>query len=128
RLRRLAGLAACVNGGENDEDGDDDRPSLVHAGVPLGLLVQTLSNPAHLSGSGTRFLVSSRTPATVGLRVYDASGRLVAEPLRDAPLTGQLMVSWNGRDLHGMRVAPGTYFYRARAGGEVQAGRFVMIH
>lgn len=130
-LHRLFALAACVNGGENegeDEDGDHDRPSLVHSGVPLGLMVQALSNPAHLSGTGTRFLVSALAPATVGFRIYDASGRLVAEPLRNAPMTGQLMVSWNGRDARGMRVPPGTYFYRAHAGGEVTAGRFVMIH
>lgn len=86
-------------------------------------------SPAHLSsGLGVRFMVSAPSAAPVRLGIYDAAGRLVAQVLRDAQFSSPTVVRWDGTNQHGVRVASGTYFYRAVAGNTAVGGRIVVVH
>jgi uncharacterized protein (TIGR03118 family) len=123
-IRHLVDVLRCViddkDDGE-DEDNDDD------ARVPT-IAVQTLSvNPARLGGGPVHFAVSATTPSMVQLRVYDIRGRLVAEPMHTSMVVGSADVTWNGTDLRGQAVAPGTYFYRAVTAGEAATGRLLIV-
>ena len=54
--------------------------------------------------------------ATVKLDVFDIQGRRL-RTLQDGALpAGYDAVEWDGRDGAGIRVPPGTYFYRLTAG------------
>jgi flagellar hook assembly protein FlgD len=63
----------------------------------------------------------------VRLGIYDAAGRLVARLLRDVAVASPMEVRWDGRNLQGERVAPGTYFYRATGAGAMTGGRIVVL-
>jgi hypothetical protein len=53
----------------------------------------------------------------VRLTIYDISGRLVRQPLRDAPFAaGRAEWLWDGRDTRGGKTAPGVYLVRLEAG------------
>jgi len=124
-LRRLVGCVLDSEAGDDQGDddsqaGDDSRTTIRIQ--PLG------SNPLRLaSGLGARFLVSTRTPATIRFRVYDATGRLVAEPVNDVAVSGPTVVHWNGLDLRGIPAPSGTYFYRGDAGSATAGGRIVVL-
>jgi len=51
-----------------------------------------------------------------GLRIYDASGRLVKDFGKLSVIGDQLSVSWDGRDNAGNSLAPGVYFIRGQTG------------
>jgi hypothetical protein len=65
--------------------------------------------------------------AQVRIDVKDVSGRRVLG-LLDAPLAaGEHTLRWDGRDAHGERVPPGTYFVVVRADDRVSARRVVFV-
>ena len=64
----------------------------------------------------------------VQMRIYDVRGRLVATPLQTSLVSGSASVTWDGTDLRGRTVAPGTYFYRAVSAGQATTGRLLIIH
>jgi hypothetical protein len=75
----------------------------------------------------TRLRVSLPLAATVSLRVYDVSGRLVAtlaEGKRDA---GVFEVPWDGRSRSGGFAASGVYYARLVAGDVVRTRRIVFV-
>ncbi|HET7225668.1 MAG TPA: TIGR03118 family protein [Candidatus Eisenbacteria bacterium] len=127
-LARLGALAACANGG--DEDGgtsDDSGDQATRSGIARIAIQPLGSNPHPLSGGAMAFRLTATSPALVRFAIYDAAGRLVAEPLHLGPVTGQRDVSWDGRDAHGRLVSPGTYFYRASAADARAGGRLVIV-
>jgi uncharacterized protein (TIGR03118 family) len=128
-LARLTALAGCANGGEGEgEDEGQDGDALSPTGsVALRVLPLSPNPVRYLMTAGMRFRISTAAPAMVRLGVYDAAGRLVAEPMRQAPVNGQADVRWDGTDLRGRQVAPGTYFYRATTGREQVGGRIVVV-
>jgi uncharacterized protein (TIGR03118 family) len=132
-LSQVRQLLACANEHEGDRDGNEDDDSddaTIVRGVTHGKLqVSPIgANPMRLtSGLGAAFAVTTTTPAVVRLRIYDAAGRLVAEPLRDATVSGRMEVRWDGMSLRGTPVASGNYFYRGTAGEAVSVGRFVVV-
>nr|ADI22832.1 hypothetical protein [uncultured nuHF2 cluster bacterium HF0500_31B05] len=65
------------------------------------------------------FLLSHE--ATVTVRVYSLSGRLVRRLDKEEHLAGFCKVSWDGRDQAGTRVANGVYLYRIDAHNDVEA-------
>jgi hypothetical protein len=68
-----------------------------------------------------------RGGASVTLKIYEASGRLV-RTLVDGPQTeGQKQVVWDGTNEHGHGVATGVYFYRMTAPGFVQTRKMVFL-
>jgi len=75
-------------------------------------------------------LISFSLPerATVSLRVYDASGRLVRSLFESEFKTaGRHTVPWDGRDDRGKRAASGVYFYRLEVGGRSETKRMVLL-
>ncbi|MBI5835928.1 MAG: Ig-like domain-containing protein [Candidatus Eisenbacteria bacterium] len=84
------------------------------------------NSPNPFSGSTRiRFMASVATDAELG--VYDASGRLIRTLFRGRITGGEQSVNWDGRDASGKSVSSGIYFYRFRAGAEVQERRMVVI-
>jgi flagellar hook assembly protein FlgD len=75
----------------------------------------------------TRISYELDAAATVGVRVFDLSGRLVRTMLpptrQDA---GRHGVAWDGTDASGRHMASGIYLYRIRADEETRAGRMVL--
>jgi hypothetical protein len=57
-----------------------------------------------------RFMTGARGP--VSLRIYDVSGRLVAELYHGTMEVGPHSVNWNGRTSSGAGIARGVYFAR----------------
>ncbi len=56
----------------------------------------------------------------VAIDVYDVRGRRVRALLEGPREAGSHLVSWDGTDTTGRRVAPGIYFVRLTADGETQ--------
>ncbi len=129
-IRDLTELLLCVNGYEpDDDDGDDDRNGRDRQrAFHQKIRVKLGMNPVRLTDGAVGFAVSASQPMFIQMRVYDARGRLIAEPMRSEMVVGSVSVSWDGRDLSGRRVAPGTYFYRAVSGNEAVSGRMLLIH
>jgi len=126
RLHALTELAACVNGGgEDDEESGDDDGGLHQAKLDVHTVG---ASPIHVgSSSQVEFSVTATEPAMVRIRVYDALGRLVAEPLRGSFVIGTTSVRWDGRNQNGALVTPGNYFFRATSGNGTASGKIVVI-
>ena len=73
-------------------------------------------NPT-IATSALRFVLPR--DASVSLRAYDVSGRLVRELANGRYSAGSHMLSWDLRDLNGRRVSSGVYFLRLAAEGRV---------
>ncbi len=73
---------------------------------------------AGLSGGG-----SERVGAS--LRIYDVSGRLVRKLFEGETVPGEHIISWDGTDDAGGRIASGVYFCRLRIGG-MESGRKIV--
>lgn len=125
----LGTIQPAGSGGDVGEGGHHDGDH--HGGdqaVRASVQVAVVANPVHLSrANAVQMMVTADPPATVGLRIYDAAGRLVAEPMHDVPVSGSIVTQWNIVDQRGMRVPPGTYFYHATVAGGVARGRFVLL-
>ena len=65
--------------------------------------------------------------AQVRLDVFDLRGRLVATPLPSAQLTGQQLLQWDARALHGARLARGVYLAKLVIDGEAHVQRVVLL-
>jgi flagellar hook assembly protein FlgD len=59
--------------------------------------------------------------------VVDAAGRRVRALFQGPRAAGATDVVWDGRDDAGRRVAAGTYFVQARAGGEVSSAKVTVL-
>jgi len=67
-------------------------------------------------------------PSAVCLRIYDVSGRLVRELVRDvAAVAGRHETTWNGQDDSGQMVAAGVYFYQLEAGAFSETKRMTLV-
>jgi flagellar hook assembly protein FlgD len=66
--------------------------------------------------------------ATVSLRVFDVSGRLVRTVLDGEVVAGgRREVIWDGRDKNSQQVAAGVYFYRLDADGYSETKSMALI-
>ncbi|MBI5838083.1 MAG: T9SS type A sorting domain-containing protein [Candidatus Eisenbacteria bacterium] len=125
----LNGLAECVNTSA-ESGGSSSSSDMVESivSVPNFRVALASGNPVRLSGGNSViFRVNMPSLGVVSLSIYDAAGRLVAQPLRDRAVGGETTVSWDGRTLMGARGQAGAYFYRARAGSQTVTGKFVVI-
>jgi hypothetical protein len=66
--------------------------------------------------------------AEVAIDVFDVSGRLIRGLVRGSRPAGRWVVSWNGRDGAGRRVAAGVYFYRMEADAYSQVRKVTILH
>lgn len=84
---------------------------------------RALPNPA--LGS-VRIRYEIREPGPVQLAVFGTSGRLVRR-LLDRPMPrGEHLATWDLRDGSGLRVPPGTYFYRIRTEDGVVGDKLIV--
>ena len=88
---------------------------------PRGLLI--LPNPS-MGEVGFSFLPSSGAGSSVS--VFDLSGRLV-RTLSAPPQAGPVMVTWDGLNPAGERVAPGIYLVRVKSGRETRYGKVTLL-
>ena len=71
------------------------------------------------------FNVSS--PGLIEFRVYDISGRLVADELILSGYQGRHRISWDGRDQFGRLVSSGVYYYKLRLGIDIIKGKITYL-
>jgi len=74
------------------------------------------------------FRIGTGASATMELRVYDASGRLVRSITQPGPSGGGFgSIAWDGKDGHGQRAPDGVYFLRLRGGGIDDSRQIVLL-
>jgi predicted secreted hydrolase len=66
-------------------------------------------------------------PSMLRIELFDASGRVIRLLLDQPAGAGEGVVQWDGRDDAGNVVAPGAYFCRMNAGGQVMTQRIVLL-
>jgi len=64
----------------------------------------------------------------VAITVYDAMGRKVRNLLSDRQYRGRYVVTWDGRDNQGRRIASGPYVAELRAGAYMAHLKLVAVH
>jgi hypothetical protein len=95
--------------------GTESKPETA---VPEGLeFAAPRPNPAS-SYASLRFALPRE--ATIGLGVFDVSGRMVRELASGVAGAGQHGITWNLLDRDGRRVANGVYFARLAVDGQVR--------
>jgi len=126
----------CEGAGEGGEDigawavncpwGD---PSWVDAGSQEepGALALHPARPNPLAGSTSIAFEAPSDGTRVSLRVYDPAGRLVRTIVDEVSGARRRSVVWDGNDTAGRRAAPGIYFVRLEAGGEVRTGKVCLL-
>jgi len=74
------------------------------------------------------FRIGAGTSASMELRVYDASGRLVRSIAQAGPAGGGFgSIAWDGRDAHGQHVPDGVYFLRLEGGGIDDSRQIILL-
>ncbi|RKZ20564.1 hypothetical protein DRQ18_06065, partial [bacterium] len=73
-----------------------------------------------ISGKGTVIEVSLPEECKVNLRIYDISGRLVAEPIDGVMNAGVHKIRWDSE-------TPGVYLYRLEAGERTATGKIILV-
>lgn len=102
------------------EDGARDQAPTASATSPKELparsgLVGLSPNPGR-GDTVVRFAVGRSETKEVRIAVYDVTGRLVAQLVREMLEPGWREISWSGLDAQGKRVGAGVYFVRFEAG------------
>jgi len=111
-----------------------DLPVTLVVGDDLSAVGDNFPNVLHLSGAvpnpfnpQTDIKFSLPHNASVQLKLYDVSGRLVRSLVNETMLAGEHSVRWAGRDDAGKSVASGTYFMRLVADGETSVKSMVLV-
>jgi len=61
------------------------------------------------------------------LEIYDIKGKLIRTFINKTLQTGVHKFIWNGKDLNGREVKPGTYFIRLKTGSQIQTEKVVLV-
>jgi hypothetical protein len=130
------------------DDAPADAPALWYAVIGVGLdggstrlgvielapdrprraALRVTSGPNPFRGETTLRLQLPAHPGRTDIRIYDAQGRWVAWPVRDALLpAGSQALVWQARDLAGRPLAAGEYFLQLRSGRGRTGHRLVVI-
>ena len=88
------------------------------------VLNQNVPNPFNPSTTISYELAGA---GPVSLQVFDLSGRLVTTVFEGGEEAGRHEKIWLGRDQTDRPVATGVYFYRLRAGGDVETRRMMLV-
>ena len=100
---------------------DDGLPAAIPAAMALRQNHPNPFNPA------TTIAFALPAASRAVLAVYTVDGRRVVTLVDGELPAGNHEITWDGRDTSGRRVASGAYFYRLRAGDDVQVRRMVMV-
>ena len=94
--------------------------------VPAVMFVgSSFPNPAP-AGTAASVRFALEQPSHVVLRVVDAAGRFIAEPMSTELGSGVHLASWNGRSAAGLAAPRGVYFFTLRAAGRELVSRLVV--
>jgi hypothetical protein len=93
---------------------------------PLHWGLQLLASPNPTRGTAALH-VTAPTAGPQELVVLDALGRVVRRLDRGRYAAGPRLVTWDGSDAHGVRVAAGVYLVRLRAGAQSTQTRIAML-
>jgi subtilisin family serine protease len=98
------------------------------AQVPVRTLAWAFARPAPnpLRGSAV-FSFTAGARGNASLAIYDARGRLVAEPLDQTVEAGPHTVAWNATATDGSRLARGVYLAVFRGGGIVAREKLLIL-
>jgi hypothetical protein len=66
-------------------------------------------------------------PGVTTVRIFDAAGRFVAEPVHQKLPSGLHRIEWPGEDRQGHALPSGIYLYEVRSGGLGRRGRLVLV-
>jgi hypothetical protein len=100
--------------------------SVTVGGVRPGAIVLHQNQPNPFSAS-TSIAFELPGAAPVGLRIYDARGRLV-RTLADGNVARDLSTfEWDGRDDRGGKLGPGVYVYRLDAGNRTLSKTLLLL-
>ncbi|MFN8179791.1 MAG: PQQ-dependent sugar dehydrogenase [bacterium] len=89
--------------------------------------VRARPNPS-TAGQGVEFSWSAPRAGRVEVTVFDAAGREVARLSGAEDDQSHGVLTWSGRDAHGVAVPAGVYFYRVRGSdGASAAGRVTLL-
>lgn len=85
--------------------------------------------PAYPNPTGTQshFRIELLNAASMTLRIYDASGAVVATLIDGERQAGAHIVTWSGRNETGVPVGAGIYFARLQAAGESHLQKIVWL-
>ena len=97
---------------------------VVGAGPQRFELDQNYPNPFN-SGTVIRFAVP--TSGEVELAVYNLAGQKVVHLVQGLREAGQYVLRWDGRNGAGHELASGVYFYRLRAGDQVDTRKLLLL-
>ena len=92
--------------------------------APVPYLAQNHPNPFNPSTTIKYWLPDA---ARVHLSIYTADGRLTRTLVGEHLPAGEHVVTWDGRDGSGRRMASGTYFYRLMAAGINVTRKLVLV-
>lgn len=132
-IEDLKPYKSCYFGVFQDNGGDlsaknifvDDISHESIEGLPEATRLRgTFPNPFSLA-TCIEYDITERTPVT--LRVFDVSGRLVAELQRAVIDAGRYTTWWSGKNGSGRRVASGMYFCVLETPGFSQSAKLVLL-
>jgi C1A family cysteine protease len=93
--------------------------------APVGLTLETGRPNPFGQSSAIQFSVTDAAP--IELAIYDVAGRLVRVLCSGPRPMGPDVVSWDGRDERGARVAAGVYFARLEQGEKSVTSKLALI-
>ncbi|HET9326109.1 MAG TPA: FlgD immunoglobulin-like domain containing protein [Candidatus Eisenbacteria bacterium] len=102
-------------------------PTAVGKPAALGPRLMLYPNRPNPFSGGTIITFAVREASAMRVRIFDAAGRLVAEPFQKMVTAGTHRVEWNGTGRSGHRLPSGMYVYEVRSASEVQRGRMVLL-
>lgn len=104
-------------------------PQSAEGAIPIPLptvfgLAQSYPNPMN-DNATIRYQLPVETQVT--LKVYNVTGQLVRDLVRDKQKPGYYITNWKGEDFQGHKVSSGVYFYRLEAGNFVKTRKLVVV-
>jgi len=117
-----------ASGSINDVYALGELVSGTEASGPSPLLAEDrlLSVRPNPTGGQVRFDYSLGKPASVDLKLYDVTGRLIRSLGEAAATPGSRSLVWDGNEEGGRPCPSGVYLYSWRAGGKEAKGRIVI--
>ncbi|HET6557917.1 MAG TPA: hypothetical protein VFG54_11425, partial [Prolixibacteraceae bacterium] len=76
---------------------------------------------------GTYLEFEMQKPGKYSLSILDVNSRVLKIMKGDDPVSPVHTIYWDGKDESGREVAPGIYFYRLEADGNMEMKRMVKV-